>query len=735
MHLRQWGFARLAAHLWERAIGDEAAIRLDGAEALAAAREMRFRLAAQEIGEAAPAEEEEMIADFADGNDTGVTATLASVLDAEGFPVKAARVHAALVARDPKNFRSLTGLLVAAQKTPAAGFALDAVTSRLFAQDDAPPPPLQRELAMQAAQVLRRGGDPERAADILERAAAGRADDVALQAALADLRVAQGRLADAEKICRDLLSSQPGDTGAVLALGRVLEAREKTGDAIALYESHRLAETEDRLAALCARAGFASKALALAHRIVRVQPGRAPALAAEFDRNGRRSDALRLLQAASRISRDDAERFGLVERIVGLLGRDDARTGRHLARLRVLAEGSPELLARHFAAAAAHAADARGFLEGEWDNGKGPLEAGIQLAALLAKEGAKGAADGLVKVIVKRADPGMRDTVRLHAALAGRPGAEQAACAVSARIVALAPGNDAAFIARARDLRLAGRLDEAVATLDMLRLRTAFNPGLAPPLAQAYAECGRDAEAGGLCEEAMKTDPLARDSATWLAAADLFTRQGRLPEARRMLRGAYANETALNMAPLVRWVAAQHRLGDMDAEADAFQLTRVQRHALPRALFEHYAAENDAERALAVAADDVTVIFGAPDFPTRLREFAKAGRHHERAARIFEAALRQPGGQAGIIAGEAAALYADWAEHGLAAQPDAEALGHLERACELKPADLPLARRLVRLLADARETDRARAVLRRFLSKTENEREARDAREMLATLR
>ena len=111
VQLQQWKLDAQAIFLWERAVADEAMIRLQGAQAAEIAREIRMRLLSARLQRAGAVEGTAMIEDFARSAPGDVLIALGGLLQSNGALRESVAVYQFLWKRQPKNPQFLNSLL------------------------------------------------------------------------------------------------------------------------------------------------------------------------------------------------------------------------------------------------------------------------------------------------------------------------------------------------------------------------------------------------------------------------------------------------------------------------------------------------------------------------------------------------------------------------------------------------------------------------------------------------
>ena len=603
LQLQSWKLDSLAIFIWERALADPAGIRLQGDQAENIAREIRARLFASKLARADAFDAETMVENFVRGTPADEAMIAASILENNGSPAAAAQVSRALWERDRTNPTLLRAVLNACR---GAG---DAETARAVLrevkEDPEAHPGMKREAALGGCDLLENeAGGARDALDFIEAALVALPNDVGLLEREARLQDRAGHFAESEAAYRRLLTAEPGNSAARIALADLWNRAAKTGEAIALLEKNPSPESDAKLAELYLAADRPDEAMARAQEVLRSGnvPGAARLAELFARRNAGRRPALRLLLGAITRSKDQRAAFALEAKFVELLAAENPELARgRLRRMENLVNESPELEPEYFdlrsRVAKTLRIDFEKTLAEEWDDGGGSVEAGARLIVLRVKNG--GAADpALARLLaLDGADESVLPTLGAQLRGAGRP---DLAARVDAALCRKFPLNDQYPPELAATLHELGRDADARQETRIFSLRQIFNGKLAGVIARLFADLGEGDAAREMFAAAVADDPGAREPETFFACADFLQRAGETGAALDALRRAFRNPATRDVARIVRFYADAGRLGRLENEAASFHLAPGTLRALFAATFARYASVHAPREAMGV---------------------------------------------------------------------------------------------------------------------------------------
>ncbi len=740
--LQAWHFDSLAIYLWEKALADGALIHLQGEPAQDIARDIRLRLLALRTARATnSAERQQWIDTYARSSPRDGALPLGEALEGLGAYSAAIEVYRQLWDRDPANPQALRSLISACRSGNDNDSAEAALWKSVGAGAARANDPMHRDSLMQLAELLERKGDLDRARTVLSEAVESAPADTRLLLRLAQMHERAKHPDLAEAVYRRLLTVEPGNAPARVALATLLESLGRAEAAVAALSKGTGPETEARLAQLQLKAGQVEDALTTLERIVppqHVTPtlSIADALAAGGERRLARSVA----QAALIRTIDAGMKFPLLCKAVELLQPDDGAVAvrRELRRLRQVADEQPGLLGSYLDFAQTQAA--RLGLEQEftaelntlWAEGSGPIAAGAVLLAAELKAAVPKAAEETLGQVLARDDAGEVWLYRIASLLEAAPQKDWAV-GVREKLARTNPGSEQLTLDLARLLHRLGRADEARTVLDRLAVRGAINSEISGKIAQVFVEFGDRNRARKLFVEAVQNDPYVRNFPVHLEYARLQIAEKNFAGAKRTLRTAYDNPANRDFAPLIEWLAASGKLDQADSELVEFALAPARLLEARRGLFVHFADKKNLPAAVALLQahpESLTVPIAAA-----LRQLATGEQRFDDVAAIFEAVVKQP------LAGndftlELARLYGAWAASEVAAGKIDPALAHLRRGHELRPEFFEIARDLAILQSQNSAGKAAIETLESYLAAaTIVPTEAAKAREMLARLK
>jgi tetratricopeptide (TPR) repeat protein len=738
--LQVWHFDALAIYLWEKALGDDALLHLQGEPAQDIAREIRQRLFALQAARAAtPGELQPWIDAYARVSPRDGLTPLGEALEALGAFRGAIEVYRQIWERDPSNAQTLRSLLSACRSgndNESAEAALWKCANDGAARaNDA----IHRDLMMQLAELLERKGDLERARTVLSDAVENSPADTRLLLRLAQLHERARHPDLAEAVYRRLLTVEPGNAPARVALSSLLEAQGRAESAIALLLKGGGPEVDARLAQLQLKAGQVEDALTTLERITPPQHV-TPTLSivGTLAERGDRRLARSVTQAALIRTTDPGMSFPLLCKAVELLLPEDGLPAARLElrRLRQVATDLPSLLGSYLDFAQGQAA--RLSLEKEftaelntlWAEGSGPIAAGAVLLATELKSTPKAAEETLGQLLA-REDTGEVWLYRVAGVLESTPQKEWAV-RVREKIARTNPASEQLALDWARALHQNGRTPEAGAVLEKLTFRTAINDELSGKLAPALLEIGDRDHARKLFLQAIRFDPYGRNYPVRLDFARQQLAEKNLAGAKRTLRAAYANAACRDFAPLIEWLHAAGRLEQAEGDLAEFGLSPTRFTDARRALFAHFAEQKNLPATTALIQAHPEAL--TPPLAGTLRQLAKGAQQFDEVAAILETLVKQqPGSE---FTAELARLLGDWAASEVASSKIDPALAHLRRAHELRPEFFEIARDFAVLQSQNGNAKGATETLESYLTAgTNNPAEAAKAQEMLARLK
>lgn len=739
--LQAWHFDSLAIYLWEKALADGALVQLQGDQSQDVTRDIRQRLYAVRTARAtAPDELAQWIGAFARTSNRDGLLPLGEALESLGAYSRAIEIYRQIWDHDPSNPQTLRSLLSACRSgndNESAEAALwkssGGTTSRA---NDA----VQRDLMMQLADLLERKGDLDRARVVLGEAVENSPADTRLLLRLAQMheRAKQPQLAEA--VYRRLLTIEPSNAPARVALSLLLESQGNLDAAIALLVKGGGSEIEGRLAQLQLKSGQTEDALTTLDRITppqHVTPSLA--IATALAERGERRLARSVTQAALIRTIDPGMSFPLLCKAVELLQPEDGIPAARLElrRLRQVATEQPGLLGSYLDFAQPQAARlglAKEFtaeLTTLWAEGSGPIAAGAVLLASELKAEPKLAEETLGQLLA-REDAGEVWLYRIAGVLEGGEKKDWAV-RIREKLARTNPTSEQLTIDWARALHQTGRTAEARTVLDRLAERVAINSEISGKVAPAFVEVGDRDRARKLFADAVRSDPYVRNYSVHLEYARLQLAEKNVAGAKRTLRTAYGNPAIRDFAPLIEWFAAANRLDQVEADLIEFGLSPSRLSEARRALFAHFADHKKLPAAIAL-------IQAHPDLLTTqmaatLRQLAGSAQRFEDVAAIFESLVKQqPAGSDLTI--ELARLYGDWAASESTAGKIDPALAHLRRGHELRPDLFEIARDLAVLQSQNGSAKDALETLESYLASAKGKpAEAVKAQEMVVKLK
>lgn len=579
VQLEEWNLPRLARDLYRQELArDRALLALQGqdfrqqTEALLIANQLTWA-----HREGMPYLLKEWAARGA-GNDELLR--VADRLKRGSRPDRAAVVLAALSERDPRDESVKAGLLTFVDDPLTRPVAAAYIEKLLAEPRPGPGQALVQNAALRLAAMWEQAGEYTRCLDLLDRMQTGGAVHRAITQQRTRVLCTLGRhreaLEEVESQARALPSAGPGLSlslaGLYAGFGRGEEAR-------AVLQKEASPSSPDRLAAV--------------QKIRELFPADAPAAKEGPD----------FLTSLDRDGLTKVERFRA--------GRDflathpelpDAARSRELARLRKIAERDRALLPEFFAlrknlsADPGQAALLEQELTREWDEGRGPREAG-EVLALLYLEGQRFAELGQL-LDTSLSDVHFHEAAWDHLGLsllsAGQP---QLAARVMSALVARAPGNSNRALFLAEALWKSGRETEARELVFPVERLAAFDPARRTDLARFELAIGNPDAARrqlqALIDRPM--DPAA--AALWARLAGFYLTAHKFDEARDTIELAITVPSAVSGSLVVDYHEGLGDLATRDPGTSAFPLTPYLSREFQIAAATRLAAADDTTRA------------------------------------------------------------------------------------------------------------------------------------------
>lgn len=750
----------LARHLWKRALADPVIAELQDARAREVVREIRQRLRLNEWTSEPPGEAELMVAEFLSTKPPLDEVTnLATGLAARQYHGLALRLREHALALEPgsgEQWRAMLGALRAGGDNVALREALERQLARV-----APTPSGmgRRDWIVQLVDLDEKAGNIRAARDILETHIKLSPRENFLRVRLAQLLERSGLVEEAAEIYREVLRAEPDYPIAVQSLSQIEEKRGNVAEAIALLETLQARPTGNpgdlaaRVVEVLTRSNQIPRARTVALSMVRAgHYAYLPRVAEAFADKGARAFAVDLLRLGIQKCREPQLRFNLVQNLLEnyLTPADDAAAfERELRRLRQIAAVEPRMqlgfqnvrlvLARKYKTEAA----LEKTLRTEWRGGAGDAVSGQKLMLLLAtprrdEELRAVTAEFLARPDVVDGSPeaGSQLLFQLADSLQ-RAGCPEVVADLMVPLLRRFPENSMFALGRATALHRAGRRAEAEQIFLRLEPTWLVRPEVVGQIAAAWQDLGENSRAIEVYERAVARDSDVESVQNHLALARLRLAAGDVADARRLVKAAYRNPSARDLAPLLDVLAA--------AEPDAieqpawriagdFLLRPELRRQLPAALCLRLLQMGRIEAAHRGALAHPTMLIESPDVAARLRETADpAG--FAAVGPIFQLAWQRAFSRGERFQREMAILHTKWAEAELLVGHGDAALGHLLQARNYCRADFASAKKLAEVRIERGERAQARAGLSDYVACRDASDAERDkARAMLATL-
>ncbi|MDB6150948.1 MAG: Tetratricopeptide 2 repeat protein, partial [Chthoniobacter sp.] len=738
--LQTWSLDSLAMHLWNKVLADEASLELQGEGAREFVRDVRQRLHAWRAARSSAFEFQQHVDEFARISGRDGLIPLAEALQGSGAHARAIEVYRQLWQQDPANPQTLRNLLSACRNAndneTAEAVLWQCANDKVLRANDAS----HREYLLQLVDLLERKGDLERARAVLADAVETAPTDTRLLARLAQLHERGQRPDLAEAVYRKLLTVEPSNTAARLGLASLLEQGGRREAALALLGKGGSPDLDARLAHLQLLAGLADNALATIERIPPPQHV-TPTLSitSALAEKGERKLARSALHTAIARTADPGMSFPLFCKAVELLTPEDppATVRREMRRLRQVTSEQPSLLGSYLDFAQKESARlglAKDFeveINELWAGGTGPAAAGAVLLSAQLSAADRTLPEKTLNALLKRGDHSEVWLTRVATVLETANRFDLVARAHE-ELMRAYPANEQYALDAARSLHRIGRKDDARTLLERLVNRTVINPEIAGRVAQEFAAMGENARAQQLYEQALRSDPMARDHASHVAYARFQIAAGDLPGAGRTLRGAFANPANREFGVILEWLTAAGRGDQIDAGLAELQLAPARRTGVHRARLAGLLEEKN-------LAEAVALIESHPEIATlgafsTLRELAKQEQSFNGLATLLEKLVTQAA-EGSDWPLQLARVYGEWGAVEMGAGKNQPALQHLRRAHELRPGLFEIARDLSSLQAQAGSTKDAIGTLESYLAVGTNPAEIEKAQALLGKVK
>jgi tetratricopeptide (TPR) repeat protein len=745
VQLQQWKLDAPAIFLWERAVADEAMIRLQGAQAAEIAREIRMRLLAARLQRAGAVEGTAMIEDFARSAPGDVLIALGGLLQGNGALRESVAVYQFLWKRQPKNPQFLSSLLNACGAANDRETAKSALVEMIAAGPSGLNPESYRELVMKLATLLSEENDSRGAAGLLETALASAPGNKPLLLQLAREYERTRQWDRAADVYRRMGDGGTFTDETITALARALMSSGKREAAIETLVSSGISgvEVDAMLAGLYVDTGQLGEALRVGMRLARSGAhDKLTNLASSLASKGWNKPAAALLECALRKASKPGDAFNLQVKIIGMVSPCDERSlfDRLMRRLENIVRNDPENLDifRTFQQDIAE----KNPLEEEfsrrwidaWRNGGGTVADGMMLAEYYSRKNKSAELRGVCAMLIAKRDIDSHSLGRVNWIVA-HAGFYDLAAKSSDLLCRRNPGDVDRALECIRDLHRSGQNAEALSMLENLRAREVFDDTITGRVAEVDREIGNTAEARKAFVSATRADPLAKNYRVHLAYALFLAEENQFSAAKKILRDAFRNPANHEVGEIVKVYAAAGKMDRVEDEIGEFQLAPSLVPSLRAALFAECDRTGKFAAALMIAQNHPEIIPASQGFAGRLCSLAgKTGSYTEVAA-VFEKAMSQSDDRSMGWIDDAARFYKEWADKELSTFHAEAAIEHLKRANEIRPGRFDIAQQLCNLYLEQKQRERAEQVLENFLSASADEADREKARQMLAAIR
>ncbi len=572
LQFQQWNLDGLAGALWERALRDEAALRLDGRQAGTIARDIRIRLAANNLVTMPPILGRLQLEEFLSEDMVKLAPALTNTLESTGYPQYSIRIYHDLWESDGTGMHHLRSFVNACRAAKAYTVGTDTLIASMENVVSTSNTMLFKDSVLQFASFLLSEKDLSNASRLLDAAEDHMPDDPMVLEHKARLALQQGDPAKAESLYRRILTYLPGNNQARLLLAGALDEQGKTSEAIALLErvppGTAMRNYDAALASLYLKDGQMHRAETIIRRLVRANEfDSIPRLVESLAEHGNPREAQRILYGISeRLTNDDNEFMWQAALLGAISPRESPDLFRRVAlQLRDSASEHPsrwtDYLETWDRVARNHDLTNRlqSELEALWDNGDGPFAAGAKLFELNAIADRKTEAAARITDLLNHPDydETLLQNVATHLAEAGHV---VLAADLVLEMTERNPSSTDLSLNTVAMLNKAGRQDEATQLLNKLSARAVVDAELSGRVGMFYQAMGLKTEASNAFKHAILLDPYARSFVEYVNYAKLLIETGNLGEARRVLRYSFRNPVNSEVGVLVELVAAEGAL-------------------------------------------------------------------------------------------------------------------------------------------------------------------------------
>jgi tetratricopeptide (TPR) repeat protein len=595
-----------------------------------------------------------------------------------------------------------------------------------------------REFALELAELLEARGAVADALAVIEKAVERNPEEMRLLLREAQLLERAGRADEAAAVWKRMTGIDGGTAYARIALADVLEQRGKFQEAIDV-RTRAGASGDTALPSLLCKNGQTDEALLALDRLTgngAVQA--AMAVAEVLALKGEGALARSVLIGAAAKTGEPRGLLQLRAKLLTIPGFPPARgfLARMRERMRDSVRQHPELAGAYleffdrYAARFGIEEEWKIELASAWADGKGNAAAGVVMLRRACARGAADAARRACVALLNRTDATDEAMETLSGLLAGSGMRDLQLLVAETRARHSWPMADG-MLEWVRLLAAGGARERAAEVLAQYAWLAGFAGG-AEALGRAWLGVGDTEHARGFLSRAMKESAPVPPPSVLAAMAQLHVATNHFPAARLLLRRAFAEPVCHEYAALAALLEASGGIARWRETADEFGLSARARHELKLAVFALHEKHGRLREALALVAEEPSIVSPAGAFRAesgavplidceRLRRLAVKTGGFDEVAKTLEgmATSRMPD-----AAGELEALHAEWAQQ----RGEREnAMRHLERAAELRPASWELARRAAEIRIGRGENARARAVLECFLAGFQSPVEREDA--------
>jgi len=617
-----WQLDSLAEFLWSKALADSTPIALESDATSQTIRDIRTRHFALQLLQNDPRSRDGRLAEWLHSAPLEDVQTLAMVLeqDAPGLQLIALQHLWRTEKQNPMFKRSLINCL---RNLRDPMIVLPAFEEMITSVSNDADPRVSREERLFASDTAQQLGFPEKALEWLIQPPGEIPSDKQLLDRFALL---------AASLKRNGLIAQcmeQADTLEPLARLRFATALVDAGyhdEPAALLASIEFPGTESVRLVLAARLGDINRVRWLAGRMSGPAKAMAIAQALPFLKEQQlASEALRICGMAFHGDLDDESAFRITVGIASLLPENHPLIAHLRSRLLVLAGEDATRTAQALDAIASipqSKETLHALLQNLWNDGRGPVPAGLKLAQFALMENDRAAATSVIHALLVRNEVTTQNFTML-ADQADTAKMQDLALQCSGEAFRRSPADLSLLFRHARCLHANGKSDDAAELLRKNALRMVLETTSTQDFANAFFDINCTDDGMRLLEESCARPPRGSDWPLRIALVQRYITAGKITEARNLLRQALANPQATAGSALVALAVQQGGLHKLPPELDAVAATPGQRAEAWSAAVQHVLEKEGRAPALALSKAHPEIFLHNPGFEKIIQSMEK----------------------------------------------------------------------------------------------------------------